>query len=58
MCYVCLQAGVVTVDGGSGWRLHCGFEAPQTFDAAYLSSAASMDGGVAPLLAFYTRNAS
>jgi hypothetical protein len=46
---------VVTVDGEAGWRLHCGFTEPQKFDAAFLDSATSIAGGVAPLLAFYTR---
>ena len=49
------QAGVVTVDGKAGWRLHCGFTEPQKFDATFLDSATSIAGGVAPLLAFYTR---
>lgn len=44
----------MTVDRDSSWRLHCGFDAAQTFDSAYLSSATSMEGGVAPFLAFYT----
>lgn len=43
------------MDGEAGWRLHCGFTEPQKFDAAYLNSANSIAGGVAPLLAFYTR---
>ena len=45
----------MTVDGKAGWRLHCGFTEPQKFDAAFLDSATSIAGGVAPLLAFYTR---
>jgi hypothetical protein len=28
-----MQAGVVTVDGEAGWRLHCGFTEPQKLDA-------------------------